>query len=296
MRYYGDLHNHTYFSDGKLSPYQILSTYSRLSYKIIAITDHDVLKGYFEASKLRNLVSNIILIPGCELTISFINGEKFSIHMLLYFKKEELSKDDFISHFNYLTNLGRGNSLLKRRLLKLKEYFPEEMKKIDENSFSKLKGVITRRHIFEILTKNGINPTIVKKMLANNSPAYVPAGIPLDEAIKFFKKYKMLKIMAHPAVGSSDNDIDEKDVYPPLEKVIPIIENFSELKILDGLEVFYPAHSKKQISELIELGNKLKVSVFTGGSDCHDLKNRPPARCGMDITHVKKFLNTYENL
>ncbi len=297
MRYFGDLHNHTYFSDGKLSPYQVLSTYSRLNYKLISITDHDLLDGYFEACKFRNFTSRIILIPGCELTISFINGEKkFSIHVLLYFKKDEVFKEEFIDDFNRLTELGRGKDLLKRRISNLKKYFNKDLANISEKDFLKLKGVITRRHIFEVLTKNGIENEKARKILANSSPAYIPSGVPLEDAVKFLKKYKMIKIMAHPAVGSSDNDVYEKDVYPPIEDVIPIIENFCDLRILDGLEVFYPAHSKEQTKLLIDLGNKLNINIFTGGSDCHDFTRRPPAKCGMDLETVEKFLNVYRNL
>ncbi len=297
MKLVGDLHNHTYFSDGKLSPYQIISTYARLNYKLISITDHDTLKGYFEAMRFRNMTPNMKIIPGCELTISFLNGKrKFSIHLLLYFKKEDVFNREFLNEFEKITDLARGNGLLKRRLSKMKEIFGKELENISEDDFKKIKGVITRKQIFETLIKKGMEEKRAREILSNSSPAYIPSGIPLSEVIPFLKKYKMIKVMAHPAVGSSDNDNYEKDVYPPIEEVIPIIKEFHDLKIIDGIEIFYPAHKKEHMEQLKNLGKELNLKLFTGGSDCHDLKKRPPAKAGMDLQLVKNFLKVYDNL
>ena len=43
---YADLHIHSCFSDGILSPKQILDEVIKTSLKSIAITDHDNIKGY----------------------------------------------------------------------------------------------------------------------------------------------------------------------------------------------------------------------------------------------------------
>ncbi|NPV90838.1 MAG: PHP domain-containing protein [Firmicutes bacterium] len=65
----GQLHIHTTFSDGRLTPQEAADLYSALGFDFIAITDHDHLikRGYREA--IEGIASNMIIFFGVELTL-----------------------------------------------------------------------------------------------------------------------------------------------------------------------------------------------------------------------------------
>lgn len=65
----GQLHVHTTFSDGSLTPQEAADIYSILGFDFIAITDHDHLlkPGYIEA--IEKIRTNLIVFVGVELTL-----------------------------------------------------------------------------------------------------------------------------------------------------------------------------------------------------------------------------------
>ena len=79
-----DLHTHTNFSDGELSPIEIINEAIKRKIKYLSITDHDTLTGYKKVTKIiKNSYSNqIVLIPGVEISTTF---EGSNIHLLGYF-------------------------------------------------------------------------------------------------------------------------------------------------------------------------------------------------------------------
>ena len=81
-----DLHTHTNFSDGELSPSEILNEALVKKIKYLSITDHDTLTGYKKAKKIVSSSYNnqITLIPGVEISTSF-EGPRFVCFFLHYF-------------------------------------------------------------------------------------------------------------------------------------------------------------------------------------------------------------------
>ncbi len=62
-----DLHMHTYYSDGRPSPQELLAQAAQLGLKTVAITDHDNTRGVREAIPLASQYG-LNLIPGVEFT------------------------------------------------------------------------------------------------------------------------------------------------------------------------------------------------------------------------------------
>ena len=75
-----DLHIHTYYSDGTMSPKEVVEDAKRKNLGIISITDHDVLDSY-EELKVEAEKAGIITIRGVEIDSIF---EGHLVHLLAY--------------------------------------------------------------------------------------------------------------------------------------------------------------------------------------------------------------------
>ena len=69
-----DLHSHTNFSDGILSPTELIETAKNAGLKILAITDHDTVDGVASLGDLKK-IQGIHIIPGVEITAEHPNPE-----------------------------------------------------------------------------------------------------------------------------------------------------------------------------------------------------------------------------
>ena len=65
--FYIDLHIHTTFSDGALSPTEVVSYASKVGLSAISITDHDCVDGISEAIEAGKKYG-VEVIPGIELS------------------------------------------------------------------------------------------------------------------------------------------------------------------------------------------------------------------------------------
>ena len=100
-----DLHLHTYYSDGTLSPEEVVKRAADKGIRTIAITDHDGLKGISEALNAGEKYG-VKVIPGIELSAkvykedftssNFIPTRDVFIHILGYdidINNEELNQE-----------------------------------------------------------------------------------------------------------------------------------------------------------------------------------------------------------
>ena len=75
-----DLHIHSYYSDGTMSPQEIVKDAKSKNVGIISVTDHDVLDSYEEV-KRESEKEGIIAIRGVEIDSIF---EGHLVHLLAY--------------------------------------------------------------------------------------------------------------------------------------------------------------------------------------------------------------------
>lgn len=68
-----DLHCHTYYSDGRFAPEQVVGGAAQRGLRILAITDHDTIRGTREAAP-HAAAAGIELITGIEMTTSWPTG------------------------------------------------------------------------------------------------------------------------------------------------------------------------------------------------------------------------------
>jgi predicted metal-dependent phosphoesterase TrpH len=96
---YADLHMHTYYSDGRFSPEEIVRHAASIGLKAIAITDHENAHGSRAARPIAQQ-SDLELIPAIELTSRWhgyrSSGQGVDVDILGYFI--DLDDADFLRH------------------------------------------------------------------------------------------------------------------------------------------------------------------------------------------------------
>lgn len=98
------------------------------------------------------------------------------------------------------------------------------------------------------------------KYISHGLPAYVPRWSPEpEEAIKIIHNAGGMAVIAHCAAAEGC-----------MERLIEILK-FK----LDGIEVYYPGHSQKNISLLKKMAQDNNLAI-TGGSDCHGTNKGEP--------------------
>lgn len=90
-----DLHTHTHYSDGMLSPSKLVAKASKIKLKGLAVTDHDSIDGVFEAEK-EGKKRDVDIVPGVEIQGLeteilgyFFNKEDSMLNLLLERHKKQ---------------------------------------------------------------------------------------------------------------------------------------------------------------------------------------------------------------
>ena len=299
-RYFADLHNHTRCSDGDFSPEELVTQAGTAGIRKLGITDHDTLAGLAPA-RAAAAGGPVDIVPGVEVSLRFqrpfFTG---TLHLLCYLHPRRLDDAAFVDEFTALLAQGRGRGLVAARMAEINAWFgprgktPMLDREMTQADLAGYGSQISRRHfalaleeIFKIADKADRN-----RILANDSPAYVPSGIPLEDLAAFLKQGGILPVLAHPAAGSFPGEGHYKEVLPPLEVVEKLLPEFLAAG-LKGLEVHYPGHTPELEDRLMALA-RAEDLIITGGSDCHGDAARPLGAAGMSEIEFEAFANALE--
>ncbi len=245
-----DLHIHSTFSDGTMSPTELVELAKFKSLRAISITDHDTMAGVEEALAA-GAEAEIEVIPGLEISVE--HAGKF-MHILGYYmdvKNPQLLKS--------LEVLQQGRAA---RNLKILEKLAESGIVITSEEVEKISqiGQTGRPHIAQAMLRQkkvkNMNEAF-KKYLRKGECAYVSRFVyTAKEAIEIINGAGGLAVLAHPV------QIDSTLQTLPL-----LLEELTAFG-LSGIETYYPTHSTKVKKQLRKLATKYNL-VLTGGSDYH---------------------------
>ena len=140
-----DLHSHSSFSDGSLTPTELIRLAEKQGLSALALTDHNTsagLKEFMEAGKN----SNVISVPGCEFSTEWNNKE---IHVVGLFFQEKYWNE--IEDFLELSHIAKINSNLQ-----LIANLNKAGYEVSEEEASALtKGDFNRSHVARVLMQKG---------------------------------------------------------------------------------------------------------------------------------------------
>ena len=245
-----DLHTHSSFSDGTCTPTELVRLAKAGRLKALALTDHDTMAGVSEALAAGEQFG-VEVVAGIELSV--IHDED-SLHLLGYWPDPEYPQ-------------------FKQALQRIQGARDERNQKIIDNlagldipvSFSELQalagpGETGRPHIARLLMNKGVVHSIDEafiRFLRRGCPAYVSRfAFDACEAVSLVKAAGGLAVLAHPLSVQRDPE----SLRPLLDSLVAVG--------LDGLEAYYPTHSKSVIRHLNVLADQYGLLV-TGGSDYH---------------------------
>lgn len=255
-----DYHIHSYYSDGTMSPVELVRKYHDEEYDIISITDHDGIDGLKEA-----------LTAGEALRIQVVTGVEFSteydgcgIHLLGYrFDTENRKLNE---------KLDELKEIRRERNLRLIEKLCQMGYKLsmEEVLAESHKGFVGKPVIARAMIKKGYISTVAEafesgRIFESEEIKSIKRRKPsTDEIIHLINQAGGMAVMAHPGkikgLGEKGTDQYKKNMDGLVRKL--------KKEGLKGMECFHPSHSEKEAMDFVNLAAKYHLHI-TEGSDYH---------------------------
>jgi predicted metal-dependent phosphoesterase TrpH len=250
-----DLHVHSAYSDGVLSPAALCALALQKRVETLALCDHDTTDGlapFLDAATICNRAGQRLLaLPAVELS----TGSDGRTHILGYGVSATYAPLQAAIAQLRMKRRERGAQMLEtlRRLgINLP---PDALPGINTPQ-----APIGRPHVARALIHAGVVNTMEQafdRYLAEGKPAYVPlVHMMASPAIQLLSAAGAVPVLAHPA----------RMALPPqaLEALITSLQ----AEGLMGLEVYHPSASRRDIRHLEGIARRHGLLV-TGGSDFH---------------------------
>lgn len=257
-----DLHLHSTASDGVYPPAKVMELAAARGLTTVALTDHDTVAGLDEARQAAG-----------ECGLRFVNGiecdaasRRGTLHILGYFIDPNCGPlTEFLDRARS-RRTQRNQALLKRLAtcsvtIDLSAIAPDgDM------------SALGRRQLATWLVTTGVvsHPTAAfRDYLGEGGQAYVPMQSPsAPDVIKTIHAAGGVAVLAHPVTLRCANSLE-------FETMLAGLVHHG----LDGIEVYHPAQTEPQRSDLLKAAARFNL-IVTGGSDFHSLKWKQPRGIG----------------
>ncbi|AOT71238.1 PHP domain-containing protein [Geosporobacter ferrireducens] len=251
FRKIADLHIHSFYSDGTMSPEEIIIAASNKGVGLLAITDHDILDGSMELMKLCNSY-DIKCIPGVEVD-AVDNGVNY--HILGY--GINLANEEF-SQF-----IKQNRNLLEEVNIKLIEKMEHDydcvtLSDYTDFKYDKRKGGWKALHYF---IEKGLTKSLLEGFMlySKHEHSYNCVQFPsIEQVCKYIHSAGGKAILAHPGKVIKEANIDDFK-----NEILRIVNSG-----IDGIECYYPSHTREITNLCIEICKDRNL-LITCGSDCH---------------------------
>lgn len=262
-----DLHTHTNYSDGDLSPLDLIGLAINSGIGTLGITDHDTLDGVKRIDRTDDLIKNsgIQIINGIELSAKVSKGR---MHILGY----DIDIND--------TNLNKKMSELKDNSINSVLSIMEQIKRDYGIIFryNDIRDLVNANHnlgrpdLAKLCIKYGYATSVQDAfdkylIAAHNKVRGTNKGIPYEECIELIAKSNGVPVLAHP----KSLELSEKEFLVVLKDMINLG--------LKGIEVYHSSHTEEEMQYYLEIANKYDL-LISGGSDYHGTTVKPDIELG----------------
>lgn len=244
-----DLHTHSTYSDGSLTPTQLIERAVSRGLEVLALTDHDCTDGIAEALEAAQKHPRLLIIPGVELSTDLPQEE---VHVLGYFL--DWQNPRFQGRLARLrhSRLERGQKMLAKLKHLGIDVSWQRVKEIAGD------GAVGRPHIALAMLEAGYISSLEEafdRYLSRNGPAYVEREkITPAEAVQLLTDTSGLPVLAHPR---------------DLQNLESLLEELKGAGLI-GIEVYYQDYDQQTIERLLAIARQHDLLPL-GGSDFHGI-------------------------
>jgi predicted metal-dependent phosphoesterase TrpH len=267
-----DLHNHSYYSDGVLSPSEVVRLAKKEGCDVFALTDHDTIDGLIEAQQQADEIG-LKLIHGVEVSAMWSN---MTIHIL------GLGVD-------------AENEVLQAGLKQHQDFRQLRAEKMarglggagvvgamEKTQVIAKKGMITRTHFAQMLIQEGVCKdmrSVFKRFLTGKKPGGVGAKwAQFDEVIEWIHAAGGKAVLAHPLRYRMTNTKVKR-------MMSDLVANGC-----DGVEVVTGSSNADEITLMSQWARELDL-LASSGSDYHGWPNQR-----IRIGHLQDMPNVNETV
>jgi predicted metal-dependent phosphoesterase TrpH len=266
-----DLQSHSTRSDGALEPHDVVAHAAGAGVEVLALTDHDTVDGVSEALQAGPR-HGVRVVPAIEVS-AVDPSTGWDLHLLGYLIDH---RDPTLAQ-----HLAEFRADRERRARAMAEGLRAQGLELDEHALDARRETgssIGRPHLSQAvlsqpgnhrrLREEGIEDVggVIRAYLVEGRPAFRPRLTPsIELAMQVVHAAGGVAVWAHPFRGIAD----------PAE-VLATIGRLGELD-LDGVEAFYPSHTREQ-TELLAARCEALGLLSTGSSDFHGPESRHSSR------------------
>jgi len=255
-----ELQSHSTVSDGQLAPAEVVERAAEAGVTILALTDHDAIAGVPAAAEAAERLG-IELVPAIEM--SCVHEYAEDLHICGYWIDLGLiaAACERAQH----ERVTRAGEIVEKLRAEGFDLHLEDAVREAGDALS-----IGRPHIARAAGASGDLGPFFEEYLVPGAKAFVPRRWPTaEQAIELIRAAGGVAVIAHPYWDISDpGEVDD------------LIRSLGA----DGVETFYPTHSKEQTAHLLELCDELGL-IPTASSDYHGPTHKTFAEFGAYDTY-----------
>jgi predicted metal-dependent phosphoesterase TrpH len=255
-----ELQSHSTVSDGQLAPAGVVEEAANAGVTTLALSDHDAIAGVAEAAEAAERLG-IELVPAIEM--SCVHPYAEDLHICGYWV--DLGKIAPACERAQHERVTRAGEIVEKLRGEGFDLHLEDAVKEAGDALS-----IGRPHIARAAGATGDLGPFFEEYLVPGAKAFVARRWPTaEEAIDLIRDAGGVAVIAHPYWDISDpNEVED------------LIRSLKA----DGVETFYPTHSKEQTEHLLSLCNELNL-IPTASSDYHGPTHKTFAHFGAYNTY-----------
>lgn len=239
-----ELQSHSTVSDGQLAPGEVVAQAWEAGVTTLALTDHDAIAGVSEAEEAAKGLG-VELVPAIEM--SCVHEYAEDLHVCGYWV--DLGKIAPACERAQHERVTRAGEIVEKLRGEGFDLHLEDAVREAGDALS-----IGRPHIARAAGASGDLGPFFEEYLVPGAKAFVPRRWPTaEEAIQLIRDAGGVAVIAHPYWDiSAPHEVDD------------LIRSLNA----DGVETFYPTHTREQTAHLLDLCSELGL-IPTASSDYH---------------------------
>ena len=261
-----DLHTHSVYSDGTMTPSELVCHAKKEGISAISLTDHDSVDGVCEALEKGREIG-IEVVPGIEFSVQ----SETETHILGYYI--DVESQALKNVLPKILNTRRERGLETAEKLK-----KQGIDVSYEDALSLAPGgLVGRAHFARIMTERGYTKSVkeaFERYLSSGKKGYSSRQYLTDEeAIRIIKESGGVSFVAHLHLIRLPDD----ELYEYLKKL--------KSAGLDGIEGYYTEYTGQMQSTYQKMASSLSLAI-SGGTDFH-AESKPHISIGRGLGEMK---------